>query len=96
MRTAVQQQSSSARKRAELFTGSGTGSRTLLAEAAAWEQGARAEFDALVEFVRTNATASGAEGACMARLAVVGAALIKCLGSRRQAGSRRRRSGRSA
>ena len=30
------------------------GSRRLLAEAAAWEQGARAEFDALVEFVRAE------------------------------------------
>lgn len=71
--------------------------RTLLAEAAAWEQGASAEFDLLVEFVRENAMAPGAEGAVMARLAVVGAALIKCLGAHRDGGARRRRrSGRSA
>lgn len=89
MRTAVQHKTRSAAQARP--------SRTLLADASAWEQGAREEFDALVEFIRTAPMAPGAEGAVMARLAVVGAALIKCMGARRDAGSRRRRrSGRSA
>lgn len=68
------------------------------ADAVVWEQGARAEFEALLEVLREDARAPGIEEALMARLAVVGAALMQALEARRstdRAGARPRRGLRS-
>ncbi len=56
-----------------------------LDEAAMWEEGARGEFAALLDLVRSDPRADGLEQMVMARLAVVGAAVMKSLGARRAA-----------
>lgn len=69
-------------------------SHAALDEAVVWEEGARAEFDALLDLVREHAGAAGLDEMVMARLAVVGAAVMKSLGARRAAagaGARRAR-----
>lgn len=61
------------------------------AEADAWISGAREQFDALVEVVRTATPDAAAEREVMKRLAVVGAALLQALSARRGATGRRAR-----
>lgn len=54
-------------------------------EAALWEEGARGELAALLDLVRADPQAAGLEHVVMARLAVVGAAVMKSIGVRRAA-----------
>lgn len=65
-----------------------------LDEAAVWEEGARGEFDALLDLVRADPQAEELEQLVMTRLALVGAAVMKSLGARRVAAGAPVRAGR--